>query len=210
MRCYTIGTGVVEGIRLNKNRQIELGEEGRGRKLIKIPLPEIHITKTTLQSGMTVERVVEMGGPSESAVLVRIPDMSGYRGTWELLDATTPETTKLIEKITTEFPDWGSWGYIGEIEKLKREAIQASKVKTIAEGYCAQGDAGRMGGGPDVLLRLEKGQELLIIRFGRLYGEPPEILIKLEENNVPKVIHLRKEAKQKAALNNLKAALENP
>lgn len=42
--------------------------------------------------------------------------------------------------------------------------------KILAEGYCAQGDAGRMGGGHEYLIALQPGEGFSIQRSGRLYG----------------------------------------
>jgi hypothetical protein len=43
-------------------------------------------------------------------------------------------------------------------------------VTVLAEGYYAQGDAGRMGGHPVYLVILEPGTRIVCHRAGRLYG----------------------------------------
>jgi len=44
-------------------------------------------------------------------------------------------------------------------------------LRVIAEGYCAQGGAGRMGGGPEILAAVKPGS-FELYRRGRLYGAP--------------------------------------
>ena len=43
-------------------------------------------------------------------------------------------------------------------------------VKVIAKGYCAQGDAGRMGGHEELLVIMDAGVKTEIYRDGNLYG----------------------------------------
>ncbi len=57
--------------------------------------------------------------------------------------------------------------------------------KLIAEGRCAQGDAGRMGGGPEYLLALRPGARFSIQRLGRLYGAPGRLNVEIAEDGTP-------------------------
>ena len=45
-------------------------------------------------------------------------------------------------------------------------------ITVLAEGYCAQGAAGRMGGHAVRLLIMEPGAVFRVVRYGRLYGAP--------------------------------------
>jgi hypothetical protein len=47
--------------------------------------------------------------------------------------------------------------------------------RVLARGHCAQGDAGRAGGGDEVLVVLADGEECWIARSGRVYGRPATI-----------------------------------
>jgi hypothetical protein len=54
----------------------------------------------------------------------------------------------------------------------------------IAQGHCAQGDAGRMGGGPEYLICLRSGGVVEIHRSGRLYGQPDLLKVGCREGSV--------------------------
>lgn len=51
----------------------------------------------------------------------------------------------------------------------------------LAEGRCAQGDAGRAGGGAELVVVLRPGEEVWIHRSGRLYGAPADIRLRVGE-----------------------------
>jgi len=172
MRTITLNcNSVLEGIELLEGSTqlvIGLGESGRGRRFTAVPVPgnsriqwirhpgeyarlvfpngatnwPVPVREThNTTDGSRWEPVVEFRGwvlaagqADSNDLLVRIPDQSGFRGSWSL------ETT--------------------------------GQVIRLAEGFSAQGDAGRMGGGPDVLLRVSPGAVITIRRSGRLYGKP--------------------------------------
>lgn len=56
----------------------------------------------------------------------------------------------------------------------------AGRVAVVAEGACAQGDAGRMGGGPELLVIMEPGAAVTVHRTGRLYGNPDRLIVSWE------------------------------
>jgi hypothetical protein len=74
-----------------------------------------------------------------------------------------------------------------------------SKVKIIAEGRCAQGIAGRVGGGPELLLLAEPGAKIEIIREGRLYGAPKRLLITVDEQGEVTLADLERQEGSAAA-----------
>lgn len=76
-------------------------------------------------------------------------------------------------------------------------------MRIIAEGWCAQGDAGRMGGGPEYLATLDNGGSAEIHRSGRLYGEPA--VIRLLNSNAQLIIT---DTEQEAANVEAQARLE--
>jgi hypothetical protein len=145
MKCYTISGGQRSAwIQAEKPKYetIDLGEAGRGRKLVRVPIPH-----GSVQDGA---RLYET--PGAAGTLIRIRDHSGYRGGWKL---TAPRAPEEYDMDIGDRPD-----------RRKHE------VHVVAEGWCAQGDAGRMGGGPDLLVRMHAGESAEISRTGRLYGQP--------------------------------------
>lgn len=62
------------------------------------------------------------------------------------------------------------------------------KPKILAEGYCAQGDAGRMGGGAEYLIALQPGEGFSVHRSGRLYGESDLICFSWDGESVSKKV----------------------
>lgn len=80
IRCYTIHDGTVrEGIAL-KDGHILVGEAGRGRHQIRVPVRQ----GTVNERGVLVAIPKPSRSP-DAAALVLIRDQSGYRGSWELL-----------------------------------------------------------------------------------------------------------------------------
>lgn len=58
------------------------------------------------------------------------------------------------------------------------EDYDADGIKVLAEGECAQGTAGRMGGHREVLVIMEPGSMIRVSRMGRLYGAPAVHLVR--------------------------------
>jgi len=76
----------------------------------------------------------------------------------------------------------------------------------VAEGRCAQGIAGAMGGGPEYLGVFTVG-ELTILRTGRLYSEPPTLVVRRKDNGELEVIDQNLEARSFNAGGAFQAAL---
>lgn len=177
---------ITAGIDLSEDgRTIAVGEAGRGRRLVRVPLP----------AGAFVEGRTLLAAPiqAEGALLVLIKDQSGFRGSWRLRGAHSPERWQRViaarrshaaradghrvpgigAGVFSPVDDGGCPGCHAGLEAgdlVDRTIPVGSRV--LAEGRCAQGDAGRMGGGPEYLLVLPAGAAVEIIRFGRLYGAP--------------------------------------
>ncbi len=126
---------------------INVGESGRGRLRVSVPLPP----KSLVVDGI----LVSCDGPDNLAIVL-IPDQSGFRGSWRLRGALTEAEWDAVAAGSTDAIDERPHG-----------------LHVIAEGRSAQGDAGRMGGGPDYLLQMSDGQAVEIVRSGRLYGDLP-------------------------------------
>ena len=148
------GVRVHEGAAIDDHGAIVLGEEGRGRQLVRVPLPE----GAEILCGRVMR--VPVSGENEVAVVL-IRDMSGFRGTWRL---TAPASDAYYEAIARG-------------EAPARPERGEPPVREIARGYCAQGEAGRMGGGPEILAVFRAGAVVEIVRQGRLYGAPAVVRV---------------------------------
>ena len=153
MKCYTLSEpGIVTG-----DGKITLGEGGRGRRLTQIPVPP--------GSVLEGDRVVSCPGP-ETTALVRIPDQSGFRGSWSLTGPITVEEAVGVLAARAADP-------VQDGDRLAERhpfIEQPFGGKVIAEGRCAQGIAGAAGGGAEMLVSLAPGQGFSVLRGGRLYG----------------------------------------
>jgi hypothetical protein len=209
MKAFEIkGCVALTGIPIREGK-IEVGEAGRGRKLPLVPLP----TGAVVQE----DRLMEADG-AHGACVVLIRDHAGYRGAWYIRDArTTQEWDQVIAReaaiaahnATAYERHQASW-YEGGCEKCRQEkdafaaaqpALPAERPaawKVIAQGSCAQGDAGRMGGGPEYLAILTAGEAVEIVRSGRLYGEPAVVRVENREGEII-ISRPRQEAEERAA-----------
>lgn len=185
MNVYEITpAGLQDGCSIHDGKLL-LGQAGRGRKQVAITVPA--------NGSIVKNRVLDIASPS-SVVWVIIRDHSGFRGSWELLGAPNGadwEARVAIQRthrppdgdgaISEGHTDWlipasqcpackPAWASIPP-----RPAIPADWIR--GEGRCAQGGAGRMGGGPEYLLALPLGASVEILRYGRLYGKAPWIRI---------------------------------
>jgi len=174
--CYEVQRGeVIRGIPLDDGT-IHVGEEGRGRLLVRVPVPE----GSAIQNGRLVK--VPLSGEFAAAVVL-IRDHSGFRGGWRLCEPwTLEEWERFVRRAQAHRPPDGNGPLAnghedGECPACERVAPappqrRRASVRVIAEGFCAQGLAGRMGGGPEYLIVLPDGAAVEIVRWGRLYGKP--------------------------------------
>lgn len=183
--CFTIVGGALhQGIRLT-NGVIRVGETGRGRKETLVPIPN--------SATVDGERLVAVPGP---ATVVLIKDHSGFRGSWQLVEYATHRCTledRLPEPAPNPqwrdervCPDCGEV-FLGGATQFHHPAAPARPINphelgiVLGEGFCAQGDAGRMGGGPEYLIALTPGIRFSIRRGGRLYGAVARINVELTD-----------------------------
>jgi hypothetical protein len=93
-------------------------------------------------------------------------------GAYIMLPEKEPDDRALVKVYFKEgFRGWNS--YITPPEAL----AEIGEPKRVATGKFAQGAAGRMGGGFEVLIIMEPGQTLYCQRGGRLYGSPNKLEI---------------------------------
>jgi len=62
--------------------------------------------------------------------------------------------------------------------------VICGEAKTLVDGHIAQGIAGRMGGADQAVVVVQPGTTIKVWRTGRLYGDPPEILIHWNGENL--------------------------
>jgi hypothetical protein len=182
-KCFVIKERPSPGIPL-RDGAIVVGEAGRGRKLVTVRPPD-GAEITTNSRGEEV--LVSVPGPG---VVVLIRDHSGFRGSWHLAEYATarcPYEDREIE-VGEECPGCGATRHRYEFSQHRlvpgRELSPNEIGKLIAQGQCAQGEAGRMGGGPEYLVRCLPGTRFSIRRSGRLYGAPAVLNVTVNEDDV--------------------------
>jgi hypothetical protein len=164
--CYEVGPpeAVHRGIPVNNAGEIVLGEEGRGRILTAVPVPEGSI----IENNIVLE--IPVSHPTASAV-VCIRDLSGYRGTWELLRTLPAEV--IFEYART-----------GDLDIIACAAEPVTPPLLVAYGRKAQGTAGRMGHGDELLFIARPDESYDIVRYGRIYGRPRLLRLVVYEDRV--------------------------
>lgn len=218
MKAYTIRDGsCAPGIALtsdpNGRPVVKVGEGGRGRKLVLVPVPhgatiegrtagvqcpnvgrpafeiltpedeknpsswgrcpvcnagvdrgQTHRVSwlTEPGDGRLTEAPSSRGDEDALSALILVTDHSGYRGAWSPRKAR-PDA-EWDDRLRREKETSTSSGWLTD--------DQAPTWRVIAQGECAQGGAGRMGGGPEYLTVLRDGEAFEVVRTGRLYGAP--------------------------------------
>lgn len=188
---------------------ITVGEFGRGRSLGVLPvalLPEqeaelVATGKTTLhhavvgatRSGAPKLLARPNSEPGEDCILVILTD-PGYRGGCEQagdllgwscwtcdLKKKTGDSQSHIKirgggNVPENCPVCGESRYSSTGPKASYADFPG---KVVCRGATAQGDAGAMGGGPQIVAIVPQGSVVAERRTGRLYGNPPVFLHKI-------------------------------
>lgn len=207
-------TRVVEGLAVTAtpHPHVGVGEEGRGREYSRFPISSRFAEG--LAENARVERasvmrtsegsllLVEERDPRDQRAIVLADIAAGFRG-----DSSYWSTTTVLrpcayrgrdcrflsnnrggvcrlcgEKLVQEegqliHPDAGErWVY--------DDTFPSEGITALAQGYRAQGEAGRMGGHPVYLLLMEPGASFRVFRSGRLYGEPAERVVNWTGENL--------------------------
>jgi hypothetical protein len=136
-----------------------LGEEGRGRKLVFVP---VFLTDKSLPYWEA------NGWVAVNAVSYRV-NSKGYVHLWEL-DKPTEEGEYLIV-----FLGWIGFRGSNSLTDIDGNALGRDVV--LAEGRIAEGIAGRMGAGSQWLLKVRVGDVYRYRVDGRLYGEPHSYIL---------------------------------
>lgn len=146
---------------------ILIGERGRGRELGVLPVSGVELP----ESGHTM---IYASGVAETR--------SGRK---KLVAAPEPNTDEAAVVVFRTVPGFrGGCSHTGDVIGVEenddpfspysvRYVFAPLPGEVLCEGYTAQGDAGRMGGGPQIVLLLPREAIVGVHRSGRLYGEPP-------------------------------------
>lgn len=233
MNIYEITPGLVRpGIPLARDgTSIEVGEDGRGRALVRLPIP----ASAVREYGRVMNLLVREDLHRAAGALVLVRNHSGYRGSWRAAAALT-----VAERVTQRairarhitalargdvageeaFTVGDARGAAYEESRLTSEAAKAAACeghifegwgapcpacppttadtpapwRVIAEGRCAEGIAGGMGGGPEFLAVLGAGQMVDLIRSGRLYGRPAVWRLEIGTDGAPTLTDCAAEA----------------
>ena len=177
---------VVEKFTLSSGTTITaltVGESGRGRKLGVIPVVGAEPGETikfvvvgkTRRGGIRFEVAEKVTSSSEAVVIFRTTP--GFRGSCDHEgEIQSWHCDSCGEKYSAEeapddakdrhAPECKGWFYGSGVW-----VCDPLPGKILAEGYTAQGDAGRMGGGPQLVLLFPAGEVVRQVRSGRLYGK---------------------------------------
>jgi hypothetical protein len=152
MKAFTVEFDVTEAIRIERTPypHIGVGEEGRGRVYTRVPVGSLFADSL------------------EKDLITRASVIQSRKGTLLVVEERDPNDRRAL--VLVDVPA----GYRGG---TLWENFPSEGVKVLAEGFRAQGQAGRMGGHVVRLLILEPGATFQVTRTGRLYGAPATLVI---------------------------------
>ena len=181
------GGEVMAGVPVHEDGTIHVGEAGRGRELRRVAAPA-----ALVRDG----RLYELPGEGRALILIR--DQSGYRGRWypATLCAGTAESERHCTCRVCGAAIWYPWSEGPHPRRGPEPShpLHMEGVRVLAEGVCAQGDAGRMGGGCEYLLTAPVGWTTYLWRDGRLYGGAPVLRLVVEPDGSVGCYDLRHDA----------------
>lgn len=169
-KIFTVSNGKInEGAKINtlklsnspvKIPVIEIGETGRGRErgIISVNLLPMNFKKW--------ENKEEVRVYSASLGQTR----SGNPKLFETEEPTTTEKILVVFRTTPGFR--GSCGHTGDLNHHKSDREFPGEI--LITGYTAQGIAGRMGGGEQLVALMPLNTVFRTWYTGRLYGDPSE------------------------------------
>lgn len=180
---------------------ILVGQEGRGRwcSPVVLDVNELDATQKVLkEAGAAWSRAsgvrLVAHTPSDRA-LVLVPSLMGYRGVANTYALSLAPRYVPAEDTSSNFGDpqeknespgrkaWVAGRTVAKLPVIDGVAASgAHKARAtppsvgglliLAGGVAADGDAGRMGSCGCYLLLVEPGEGILVVRTGRLYGNP--------------------------------------
>jgi hypothetical protein len=166
MKVYTVQDGVVtEGAKVQPRLlscgvtipTVAVGEEGRGRKLGFLPV-ELSNSKDFETNGETVIYNCRLGKTA--------------RGGHKLIERDDGDESKCLVVMRTGIGFRGTNFHTGDRVNGSDTEFLPFPCEILSEGIVAQGDAGRMGSGKQMVVIAPKGVVFRASRAGRLYGQP--------------------------------------
>lgn len=221
-RCHTIfkGLGYLPFIEFSEKGNILLGEEGRGRKQVALPVPQGSIVQLPTVKKFNYELLAEiqkascrklMETPRSGSALIRVYDQAGFRGDWEMRSMElqilherlagfeeqirAAEVSKDYELMTVLRENL--WSVQQEIHSCKGRLPLTWEI--VSSGMAAEGLAGRAGSDPDILIMASSPDDAVIARHGRLYGGPSRIRVHLDDDGNVTLTDYNAERATKAA-----------
>jgi hypothetical protein len=169
----------------------------KGEKPECSPLERVSIIKTREKGTLLI---VEERDPQDKRALVLVDIAAGYRGgtTWTGAEYTStpchyrgkevPKSDVLFGEcshcgLTLHYRD-GVYYHPDKGDIVEWSSFPSAGITVLAEGYRAQGAAGRMGGHIARLLIMEPGASFRVKRYGRLYGAPAERIVYWDGENL--------------------------
>jgi len=147
-------SGARAGINCQKHAKgfwfIPLGEDGRGRTLTRVPVG----------GKFSSSLVQEKDGEEELTLFECGVIRTKEKGTLLVVEGQPEDKRALVQLYCYE-------GFRGSNSYELGEG-----VTELARGTHAQGDAGRMGSGDEILVVMEPGSKIKAHRTGRTYGAP--------------------------------------
>lgn len=165
MKVFTVTNGrielgaQVENIKIESAgfsfKAISVGERGRGRRLATLPVDEMAVIGKVLNAdlGTTKSGKVKLCkelAPDNRKCIVVFRTGIGFRGSNSHTGDRTPETMRSDNPEFLPFP----------------------ATEVLCDGVIAQGDAGRMGSGTQMVAVIPKDVVFRTGYYGRLYGGP--------------------------------------
>lgn len=170
MRIFTICGGVEAGAQIQtlelksggvKIPAIQVGESGRGRKLVSIP---VHLLPLDHQKWAAGENVRVFSG---TVGLTK----SGNPKIYQTAEPTTGQTALVVLETGIGFRGGNqhTGGRVPEYDP-KNPVFKPFPGEILATGHIAQGDAGGMGSGDQIVAVVPMGEWFRTRKTGRLYG----------------------------------------
>ena len=197
MKLFTVTkSGIKNGIQVEKDRFyfVSAGEEGRGRKKVRLPLVD-ELGKSTLTTASCPKRGQISMTPHTCDICGEeyTPKHIAFRGNGYMHTVGTIEAPGMLQRASIiKTKAKGTLLLVPERDDDKKALVKlaveagfrgATKVEfsdgveVLKEGVCAQGAAGRMGSHREYLIVMNPGTYAVVERFGRLYGAPSVIRV---------------------------------
>lgn len=133
---------------------ISVGEKGRGRRLATLP--------------------IDIRCINQDSVVLNADIGNTKSGKPKLFPETNSDNTRCIVVFRTQIGYRGGNSHTGDRKNTEGDELQFEEFpgEILCQGTIAQGDAGRMGSGSQLIAVMPKGIVFRTGYSGRLYGDP--------------------------------------